>query len=294
MTSRPGTEQLLIQVLMRAAQEVLRTLEHTSDDAPERSRAEHELELAFAPIWSRVPYLELTCLDDSLGWRESIVLSPDADEFGLTRTLVTSGIHRFILVPGCEKDEMARFLALVDTKRRLDEDGDQDLVLMLFRADLQCVRYTVGAVPSLQGPPVDRGSDPSALPTTELATTELPATLPEVALDLPVAPEALRAEVRADAEEEDDGRRVVQLEKFDSTLYFLDQREIEYLRGAIDRHSAQDHSRSALDLLLDILQLRSEPEVRTRSSRSSASSCRTCSVLAVSDPSRISRASSGR
>ena len=47
MTSRPSTEQLLVQVLMRAAQEVLRTLEEASDEAPERTQSVLELELAF-------------------------------------------------------------------------------------------------------------------------------------------------------------------------------------------------------------------------------------------------------
>jgi len=295
MTSRPSTEQLLVQVLMRAAQEVLRTLEEAADEAPERSRAEHELELAFAPIWSRLPYLDLTCLGDKLGWREQIVLTPEEDEHGLTRTLVMSGIHGVTFVPGCEKDEMARFLTLVDKKRRLDEDGDQDLVLMLFRADLHHIRYTVGAVPGR--PAAAKDAAPAMPPEAEPAfedleldlAPELPAPEAAAIADDPsapadtvdasaepgdeapsesaepltlVAPEDVRAEVRADAEEGDEGRAVVQLEKFDSTLYFLDQREIEYLRGAIDRHSSQDHSRNVLDLLLDILQLRPEPDVR--------------------------------
>jgi hypothetical protein len=294
MTSRPSTEQLLVQVLMRAAQEVLRTLEQEAEEAPERSQAKHELELAFAPIWSRIPYLDLTCLDDKLGWREQIVLAPEEDEYGLTRTLVMSGIHGLTLVPGCEKDEMVRFLTLVDKKRRLDEDGDQDLVLMLFRADLHHIRYTVGAVPgrstaerdvvptATHAKPAFADLELDLAPGLPVAETTGPAAEPEAMSDIEdpsddmgadapsaaddaltlVAPEDLRAAVRADAEESDEGRGVVRLEKFDSTLYFLDQREIEYLRGAIDRHSSEDHARNVLDLLLDILQLRPEPDVR--------------------------------
>ena len=76
MSPTLSTEQLLVQVLMRSAQEVLGALAEFPDDAPERTQAEHELKLAFAPIWNRVPYLTLTCLDDSLGWNDQIVLAP--------------------------------------------------------------------------------------------------------------------------------------------------------------------------------------------------------------------------
>jgi len=285
MTPRPSTEQLLVQVLMRSAQEVLRALAECPDDASERERAEHELELAFAPIWSRVPYLDLTCLDDGLRWNDQIVLAPEEDEYELTRTLVTSGIHGVTLVPGAERNEMARFLELVDTKRRLDEDGDQDLVLMLFRADLHHIRYTVGSV--LDKPVKPVGHRPAAPPSGDASPSGVEGTprglrpvddaaVPTFDIDLvdpgrgPAAAEAtqtiepveLAATVRADARSPDARRGIVQLEKFDSTLYFLDQKEIEYLRSAIDHEYSQDHSLNVLALLLDILQLQSEPDVR--------------------------------
>ena len=47
MTPRPSTEQLLVQVLMRSPQEVLRTLGNHPEGAPTRAMAQKMLELAF-------------------------------------------------------------------------------------------------------------------------------------------------------------------------------------------------------------------------------------------------------
>jgi len=77
-----------------------------------------------------------------------------------------------------------------------------------------------------------------------------------------LSPDQLRLAVRADALSGGEATEAANLERFDSTLYFLDQDEIEYLRTAIDREYSQDHSENVLGLLLDILQLRSEADVR--------------------------------
>ena len=267
MTPRPSTEQLLVQVLMRYMQEVLRTLVEHPEGAPNPAPAHKALELAFAPIWNRLPYLTLDFFRDRVQWNDIVVLVAEEDEAGLAGMLSRSGIHAITLVPGVEKLEVRRFLEVLDRKRRLDADGDQDLVAMLFREDLHHVRYTVGRAPSPTSAPAeasDRGEVPTEPLTLRPLSSEAAETLPLADATSEVPEEALkiRDAVRADARAADDKRGVVQLESFDSTLYFLDEREIDYLRTAIQREYAQDHARNVLALLLDILQLHSEPGVR--------------------------------
>lgn len=151
MSVRPSTEQLLVQVLMRSVEEVLGALAEHPADSPTVVQAARGLELSFAPIWSRLPFLDLQCVDAELRWQDDVVLDAEEDVHELVPTLTASGIHGLMLLPGVEREEMQRLAELVDRKRRLDEDGDQDLVLELFRADLRHVRYTVG-------PPVPRGA----------------------------------------------------------------------------------------------------------------------------------------
>jgi HEAT repeat protein len=125
---------------------MLSALELHGSESGECERAREGLELAFAPLWARMPFLDLQCSSSGLLWSGETVLAPDEDDHELVPTLTSSGIHGLMLVPGVEREDMARLLQIVDQKRRLDEHGDQDLVLALFRADLRHVRYTVGPV----------------------------------------------------------------------------------------------------------------------------------------------------
>lgn len=259
---------------MRATKEVLRTLAMYPEGAPGRTQAQLELGFAFDPIWNRLPYLTLAFLPGRVEWNDLTVLVEAEDEVGLSSMLTQSGIHSITLVPGVENQEMGTFLEVIDRKRRLDADGDQDLVTMLFREDLHHIRYTVGAAPlptRAQPALVDGGAIPTAGLTLrpisgEAVSVETPPTetLPLLESDQQLPEEALkiRDSVREDASMAEKKRGIVQIEAFDSTLYFLDQKEIEYLRTAIQREYSQDHAQDVLELLLDILQLRSEPEVR--------------------------------
>jgi hypothetical protein len=52
------------------------------------------------------------------------------------------------------------------------------------------------------------------------------------------------------------------LEEFDSTLYFLDDREVEYLRSEVEREYSQDLRRNVLAMLFDLLELQTYSTVR--------------------------------
>ena len=49
---------------------------------------------------------------------------------------------------------------------------------------------------------------------------------------------------------------------FDSTLYFLDEREIEYLQSEVDREYAHDLRQNVVAMLLDIFEQQSATAVR--------------------------------
>src|SRR5260221_6269643 len=50
---------------------------------------------------------------------------------------------------------------------------------------------------------------------------------------------------------------------FDGTLYFLDEREIEYLQNEIKREYQIDLRQNVISILLDIFQQQTSAEVRT-------------------------------
>jgi len=55
---------------------------------------------------------------------------------------------------------------------------------------------------------------------------------------------------------------VVSIEDFDSTLYFLDEKEVEYLRSEVEREYEQDLRRNVLAMLFDLLELQTYSTVR--------------------------------
>ncbi|MGH8721604.1 MAG: HEAT repeat domain-containing protein, partial [Burkholderiales bacterium] len=71
------------------------------------------------------------------------------------------------------------------------------------------------------------------------------------------------ATVRRQVEEEAPPRAgVVSIDDFDTTLYFLDDREIEYLQKEIEREYAQDLRHNVLAMLFDLLELQTYGTVR--------------------------------
>ena len=55
---------------------------------------------------------------------------------------------------------------------------------------------------------------------------------------------------------------MVDLEEFDSTLYWLDETEVRYITDAVDQEYKQDLRANTLAILLDLLEQEPEPGVR--------------------------------
>ena len=239
---RPSTEHLLVQGLMGSAQEMLGALAAEPADASARARADAGVTLAFAPIWNRVPLLILTLGQNSVACEGRAVLESEDDVGGLIPALRSAGIVSLTLVPGVDAGEMQLFLAAIDRARRGGSGGSSDLLTLLFRADFRHLTYTVEPGPEVppRVPPQKGGA--RATPPNEGA--------------------GVREAVRTDVAAQQPSLGVVRLEKFDSTLYFLDEKEIEYLKSAIDEEYARDPAGAALSLLFDTLQAQTDPSVR--------------------------------
>ncbi len=242
MSERPSTEQLLVQVLLRCCEDVLHVLAAAPVDAEARQRTGIVLALSFAPIWERLQLLTLRVAKDAVTWEGHTVLDRDDGSGGLVRALHTAGIRSLTLVPGVERGEIQAFLAAVDRAGRgSGRAGSEDLVTLLFRADLRHLVYEV---------------EPTSRPS---ASTLAPAR-PTVTAGSDAALERRRA-LRSDATAKD-RRGTVRAEDFDSTLYFLDQKEIEYLKASIDQEYDREPAHDVVTLLFDTLEARSEPAVR--------------------------------
>jgi HEAT repeat protein len=275
MSAEQSTEQRLIQVLMRSAQTFLGTLERGNPDASANVRVRRTFELSFQPVWDRLDVLELSCSREGMRWQGRTVLSAEEDRHELVRTLLRSGIHGLTLVPGVEEEEASRALELVQRSRLLDEGGDQDLVTMLFRADLHHIRYMVGPPVDPLAPTATTDPDPGEpgreLPEAPGATDQAPngagpgteaptgkaSRLEAAGAEGPLPPEVVRARIR-----EDLVACATETLPTDPVAPFLEPDEVRYLTEALEQEFREDPARSVVALLLDTLQLQSDGQDR--------------------------------
>lgn len=292
MTPGPSTEQLTVQLALRALDDVLLEMVESGPDSEARLEAQEGLTLAFTQLWRRLPSLHLSCMNDGLWWDDALVLAAEDSRSDLVSTLTAGGIVRLGFIPGAERKDLSRLADILHGKGHVADYDSSDLAMLLFRADLAHISYSVRAVEA-EGPvfwaleepsgteeedpipepgePEDLGGDAGEPGEPEglegAADPGEPAAEPEVQ-EPPAPPEAsieaqeLQAAIRAEAEEPA-RPGVVNLEAFDSTLHFLDRDEIRYLQAEVEKQYSRDHTRSMLDLLLDTLELHANDATRT-------------------------------
>ena len=206
----------------------------------ERGTAEYEKVLAalratFAETWAHVPSLYLTIRPDGVEFLGQL-LSASVTE-ALAGQLHQDGLRSIKFRAGAEGDEIERLLRVIGRARVLTDDDVDDLVTMLWNEDFEYVSYELD----------EARLEPSAI------------TRPET-LDVAAA-----AEVRENVHEDVQKPRpegIVDLEAFDSTLYFLDKVEIENLKLEIHQEYERDLAENVLSMLLDIFELQEDTKTR--------------------------------
>jgi hypothetical protein len=142
------------------------------------------------------------------------------------------------LKPGVEEAEIVRFLSVLHKARTMQADAPDDLLTLLWGEDFQFINYTFRELASENAAPIEKDAH-----------------VPEI------TPSDVRARVQAEAPPPKQAG-VVSMEDFDTTLYFLDDKEIEYLQREIEREYAQDLRRNVLSMLFDLLELQTYGTVR--------------------------------
>lgn len=194
---------------------------------------------AFAPIWEHTDDLPLRFSEGAVSWFGHPVLA-DATKGAdnLAWTFFKDGIREITIAKGFEETELVRLFEILQRVRKASPEED-DLLTMLWEADFANLRYRY----------VDIGSEPSApLGDGDGERSELP------------APDGVAAAAREPVDESRAG--IVNLQDFDATLYFLDEKELEYLRHEIDREYSADLRRNVLTILFDIYEAQRAPAVR--------------------------------
>jgi hypothetical protein len=139
--------------------------------------------------------------------------------------------------PGVEEQEIVRFLNVLQQAKTMQADAPEDLLTMLWAEDFQLLNYTFRELASDDAVPIEKGE---AVPS--------------------VSPTVVRQGVQEEAPPRQAG--LVSMDEFDTTLYFLDDKEVAYLRQEVDREYSQDLRRNVLSMLFDLLELQTYSTVR--------------------------------
>ena len=259
MPQTARTDAAQIQAVLKLLEHRLHTLSSHSRQHPIQKLAEETLRKGFSEIWSRMRSLALTVSDVGLVWEAETILPvhDDRDKLSLPRILFDSGIRFIAFSPGVEEEEMSTFASAVHQARRFTEEDVDDLLTLLWTADFQHIRYKV--------PDADVGRAADTSPAAAVGPT------PEPSHQGLRAAQHVRKQIGEDAREdvnvEDTARSdpagPVNLEEYESTLYFLDPSEIGYLRLEVEREYTQDLGCNVLALLFDTFELQTDREVRS-------------------------------
>ncbi len=191
---------------------------------------------AFRAVWSRTEEIAFEITETQLKWEGRVVLNePDKANDNLPWLLYKDGVRELRLLRDVEQNELTDLIDLLCRVRRAGQDED-DLLTLLWEREFNCVRYRYVDL-SLEAEPIERLDDQSREKLKDSAQ-----------------PEPLQEQILPPG--------VVSLDAFDTTLYFLDESEIEYLRAQIRSEYAGDLRKNVLAVLLDIYEVQTDVTVR--------------------------------
>jgi HEAT repeat protein len=196
------------------------------------------LRAGFAPIWTNAEELTLAVSETELRWFGHVVLTETTKAAdSLPWLFYKDGIREVQFLRGFETDELSTLLDIMQRIRKASPE-EEDLLTLLWEGDFSLFKYRY----------VDLGLE-AAAPLADGSEV--------------TPPERVDAQQIRQEAEASKTSGVIDLADFDATLYFLDESEIEYLRGEIKREYDADLRHNVLSILFDIFEHQSSPAVRT-------------------------------
>ena len=265
-----------LRTLLQSWEKGLRTLSLYLPNNPVHQQTIDGLREGLSGLWQELPEFALAVSEAGLEWRAEMVLPIEDKSESLAWTLFRDGVRWICFSPGAEGEEIVTFLGLVQRARTLTDEDEDDLRTLLWSADFQFIRYKVAELEEIDGEPL--GGTPAADSAPQLSSEQLrEVLLGDMADQVKDGQEDGQEGGQEDDQEggreggKDGGdgqpsqpppKEVVNLAEYESTLYFLDEPEIDYLRDEIRREYEQNLNRNVLSTLFDIFE--EQPDAGTR------------------------------
>ena len=204
---------------------------------PVYQRAVDNVRGGFKQVFQSLEELSLQVTEGELKWEDEVVYSHENKSESIAWLLYKDGVRSLTFKPGVEAEELPKFLRILHQARTLQADAADDMLTLLWEQDFQFITHTFRELLSEGAAPIEAGE--------------------------PI-PEVTKSDVVQYAHEEAPPRPagMVSIDDFDTTLYFLDEKEIAYIHAEIDREYSQDLRGNVIAMLFDLLELQTYGTVR--------------------------------
>ncbi|HEY2025649.1 MAG TPA: HEAT repeat domain-containing protein [Gemmatimonadaceae bacterium] len=242
----------LVRELLRLFGKAARAHQLYLPNNPVYKAALDALHAGFTPVWAAADELPLAFTEDQVRCGGETVLEEAAKSSdSLPWLFYKDGVRELRFLRGFDTEELQKLLDILKRVRKASPDED-DLLTLLWEGDFAFLRYryvdmtvdaTVPLVEGFEALTDSHGEDRS----------EGGSTLTGGRVD--------REELAAAAKSAP-ANSVVNMADFDATLYFLDEREIDYIKSEIKREYESDLRESVTALVLDIFEQQADPKLR--------------------------------
>ena len=227
-----------VEELLRLFGKAARTHQLYLPNNPVYKSAHDALRAGFAPVWAQTDEIMLSFSENAIKCEGETVLEElTRGSDSLPWLFYKDGVRELRMRRGFEVDEIDRLLDILQRVRKASPDED-DLLTLLWHGDFLYLRYRYVDLSQEATAPLEDGGEALA------ASDDSPR-------------DALQA-----AHEEVSRDGVVNMGDFDGTLYFLDEREIEYLQSEVRREYQSDLRQNVVSVLLDIFETQVQPAIR--------------------------------
>jgi len=235
---RAPFERERVEELLRLFGKAARAHQLYLPNNPVYKSAHDALRSGFVPIWAELDELALTFTENEVKWEGDTVLEESTrGSDSLPWLFFKDGVRDLRMLRGFEGEELDRLLGILQRVRKASPDED-DLLTMLWQGDFVYLRYRYVDLSQEATAPLEDGGEALA---------------------------ESHEDPRESVEEEESSPSrsgVVSMADFDSTLYFLDEKEIEYLQSEVAREYQIDLRKNVVSVLLDIFEQQTEPAIR--------------------------------
>lgn len=206
---------------------------------PMHLRAMDAVREAFLVLWKHTDTLQLNIAESDFRWCGwPVIEEPGRTSDSLPWLFYKDGVRQLTLLPGFEDHELPILLRLIQ-QARLATPDDDDLLTLLWGEEFSCLQYKFVELGGEVGAPLPQyeadigGTFESPLEVESGGSTEILAS-----------------------------SSVVRMDDYDSTLYFLEDAEVDYLQREIRADFSSDLRSRVVASLLDTYEQETDPTVR--------------------------------